>query len=280
MKAFVEIVKEQLSRRGVSPIGASLDAGLNRDAIRSVLRGRVPSVERAVEICAALGLDLYIGPPRSQESGVAESPVPYGQPPAAEGLVKAEDLSDKVVSALKAETKALRDDLVERFTALSRPSLPAGASADEALVDPVFSKEVPDLPGTRYVELCEVDAAAGGGSHIEDAPVIGYVAFQRVCMDKLGADPGQCTVIRVKGESMEPTLPGGCWILVDRGRRRRLAGRMYLVHTEDGLIVKRLGKDDESNWLLESDHPAWESEPWPYGAEVIGEVRWSSRMYL
>jgi len=65
MESFRAIVEKQLERRGTSAIRAALGAGLTRDAIRSVLRGRSPSVDRAAEICEALDLEFYIGPPRS-----------------------------------------------------------------------------------------------------------------------------------------------------------------------------------------------------------------------
>lgn len=72
MESFRTIVEKQLTRRGTSAIRAALGAGLTRDAIRSVLRGRSPSVDRAAEICDALDLEFYIGPPRSG-TGPAES---------------------------------------------------------------------------------------------------------------------------------------------------------------------------------------------------------------
>ena len=65
MKSFADIITHQLEAKNASPITTALQAGLNRDAIRSVLRGRVPSIERAFEICSALDLEFYIGPPRS-----------------------------------------------------------------------------------------------------------------------------------------------------------------------------------------------------------------------
>ena len=62
---FREIVQQRLREMGVSPITAARTAGLKRDSIRGILRGRAPSVDRAAEICAALGLEFYIGPARS-----------------------------------------------------------------------------------------------------------------------------------------------------------------------------------------------------------------------
>ena len=42
-------------------MSAALETGLNRDALRSVIRGRAPSIDRADEICRALGIELLLG---------------------------------------------------------------------------------------------------------------------------------------------------------------------------------------------------------------------------
>lgn len=65
MRSFVEAIEDRLEQTGRKAVSAALAAGLKRDAIRSVLRGRVPSIARAEEICGALGLEFYIGPPRA-----------------------------------------------------------------------------------------------------------------------------------------------------------------------------------------------------------------------
>ena len=79
---------------------------------------------------------------------------------------------------------------------------------------------------------------------------------------------------------MEPVLPGGCSILVDRNRRR-CVGRIYLARTDEGLVVKRAGKDGSGGWLLtsESDAPEHAPVPWPADAETIGEVRWMAASF-
>ncbi len=145
----------------------------------------------------------------------------------------------------------------------------------ESMVAPVDGSGEED-PSKRYIEMLEVEPSAGGGSHIEDAPVRGRLAFRRAWLNLHALIASECVVIRVRGESMEPTLPDKCSILVAKHRNRRRDKHIFVVRTEDGLIVKRARKDGKS-WLLVSDHPAWKDLPWPRDADVIGEVVWMAK---
>ncbi len=49
-------------------------------------------------------------------------------------------------------------------------------------------------------------------------------------------------IIRSLTPHMEPTLPDGAFILVDRNRQRRQVDHLFVVRIDDGLIVKRIGK--------------------------------------
>ena len=74
---FRAVIEKALRVRGVSAIRAARSVGLNRDAIRAVLRGRSPSFERVAEICDALHLEFHIGLPRGSvrsEERLAEEP--------------------------------------------------------------------------------------------------------------------------------------------------------------------------------------------------------------
>ena len=85
--------------------------------------------------------------------------------------------------------------------------------------------------------------------------------------------------MRVHGESMEPTLPDGCSILVARHRQRRRAGRIFAIITANGLVVKRLNKSRSGNWQLISDNsgPDWPPVRWTDEMELAGEVMWMAR---
>ena len=130
-----------------------------------------------------------------------------------------------------------------------------------------------DAPASRPVDTIELAAAAGGGAMVFDETPVGRIWFRRDWLDGLGLDATQCSVIGVEGDSMEPTLPDGCKILVNRASRRRLDGRIFVLRTGEGLVAKRLART-RSRWELRSDNPAHPAQPWALDNEVIGEVRW------
>ena len=133
-----------------------------------------------------------------------------------------------------------------------------------------------------YIGVSELASAAGGGAVAYDERVTGRIKFRRSWLARHGLTARDCRVIQVLGESMEPTLVDGCSILVSHASRRRLVGRIYVVRTDDGLVVKRAGKDTSGAWQLISDNAdkrTWPNRPWPPDAEIVGEVRWAARTF-
>lgn len=221
--------------------------GLRPWALRGLLdpkRQQAPSVDRAAEICDALGLELRIAPR-------AAAPPPRGGDEGPGGERAAgETLAAEVERAVRAEIETLR----------------AAARAPAA---------------TRQVEVVEVAASAGGGADGADERAVGALSFRRDWLDANGLDPTQCMVMRVRGASMEPTLADGSRVLVNRAARRRRDGRLYVLRTGDGLVIKRAGRSADGRWRLVSDNPAPEypAVPWPEDAETMGEVRWMARTF-
>ena len=66
--AFAKAIQNQLAEMGTNAFAFEKRAGLPVDAVRSVIRDddkrAIPRITRAKQICDALGLEFYIGPPR------------------------------------------------------------------------------------------------------------------------------------------------------------------------------------------------------------------------
>jgi repressor LexA len=88
-------------------------------------------------------------------------------------------------------------------------------------------------------------------------------------------------MIRVEGDSMEPTLAHGDEILVDRDRRRPAArAALFVLRLDGAVMVKRLRAAGPDLDVL-SDNPAY--PPRSCSArevDVIGRVVWLSRALL
>ena len=133
-----------------------------------------------------------------------------------------------------------------------------------------------------YVAVSEVTTAAGTGATIDTERVSGRMKFPRTWLNRHGLSAPECRIIRVAGESMEPTLADGCAILVNQASRRRRDNRIFVIRIDDELIVKRAAKDPAAGWQLVSDNPnktAWPTRPWPREAKVVGEVKWAGRSF-
>ena len=132
----------------------------------------------------------------------------------------------------------------------------------------------------EHIAIVEVDTAAGAGALVGYEHVIGHIKFPRDWLRTQDLVAERCRLIRVIGESMEPTLPDKALILVDLRRNKRRDGKICVIRIGEELIVKRTVEDDHAGWLLVSDNPekrVWPSRPWPDNAEVVGRVRWASR---
>lgn len=260
----------------------------------------MPSYDRVAKVLEVLGMSIRIAGHHSEDihsdisapESLPGSPAPtevadaLGLPPGATLAEAIEAIEARrnlePVTKLR-EMARLLDELARRQAELAgrleeARRFPQPDSGDDALAHGEILDNVVDLPGTRHVEIREADVAAGGGAvNLDEAPVKGYLAFQRAWLDRHALDPTQCVVIEVRGESMEPTLPEGCSILVDGTRRRWRQGRVFVFLTGDGLIVKRADEDETGKRLLASDHPAWAPIALPGDASILGEVAWTAR---
>ena len=258
-------------------------AGVPTRSLTAILEGHAPSIDRAADICDALGLEFYIGPPRAPASDLPLPRSPVEEPAFAPD---ADPDFAAVVAALADEYQANNDrgrrSLIARFWALF-PELRGGGAGREVRRlarrwgSALLERERRQPLGARPVEVLEFSAAAGGGGATNLEPPAGVVWFRRDWLQRLRLDPAQCAVLRVQGEAMEPTLPARSSILIDRSRTRRREGEIFVLRTAEGMVARRAVRSDDGGWQLASDHPAWEPVPFPDDAVILGRVVWTAR---
>ena len=235
-------------------------------------------------ICGVLGVEIHLVPPRDGPGLEKDPPQPSPAPAPpkitdALGLTGGASLQDAVQAIerrLEEEGlagEALRDEIRARFAG---PLVADDLTDDKALSAPGTSPEIRELPGTRPIAGNRLQTAAGSGALDLDEAAKSYAYFRHEWLSRHGLVADRCSIIGVMGESMEPTLPEGCVILLDHNRRRR-EGRIFVVRTGDGLVVKRAGKGPGGGGQLVSDHHRWPDAPWPGDAAIIGEVKWMAR---
>lgn len=133
----------------------------------------------------------------------------------------------------------------------------------------------------------DVQASAGIGMDVQSEDVNDYFTFDKRWLSReLGVSSGELAFVSVNGDSMEPTLFHGDQVLVDLSKKAITAHSVYLIKTDQGLMVKRLGNPTAGELEIISDNADY--DPWriklsndEYSEEtefnVIGKVVWSAR---
>lgn len=236
---IITVIEEALRREGTNPSRLAKENGWSVNAIRYILEGRPPSSRRLAEVCKALNLEFYVGPPRSPEGS-------------------------------RFDVKRLAREL-ERLASEAR-RIAAREQEERTQIDQKVVHSDPYISAPHY----EVLAAAGGGSPVVSEVVRDYLAFNRTWVRDQQLMAGKLAVIEVQGDSMEPTLCGGDIVLLDLRTQELRDGHIYTLRRDEDLMVKRLRRH-ESEWLIHSDNLAYRAEPFSPDVSVVGRVVWLGR---
>jgi len=140
-------------------------------------------------------------------------------------------------------------------------------------------------PAIRLADLVAIprfalSASAGPGSLEEEGSAQRF-PFPPAMLRDLGAtDLAKLSLIRVEGDSMQPTLRPGDDILVDGADAAdRLRDGIYVLRADDALLVKRVSLSPDGALAVRSDNPAYPS--WPdmdrRRLAIVGRVLWAGR---
>lgn len=105
-----------------------------------------------------------------------------------------------------------------------------------------------------------VEASAGNGSVVYDEFEVSHLAFKREWLRHKGLQRDKLSLIRVRGDSMEPTLYDGDILLVDNRIDRVIDDSIYIIQADHHLVVKRLQQAIDGSLLVISDNSRYERQ--------------------
>lgn len=149
-----------------------------------------------------------------------------------------------------------------------------------------FSRNIDNIEDYIYVPVYDVEASAGHGREAMDSIPMRYHSFRRRWADFHGFKEKDLLVIKIKGDSMEPTLEDGSHIVVNQASKQPIDGRIFVIRNGNSLLVKYVQMQIGGTILLISEndfYPPITLKPEDLecdNIEILGEVVHGSRDFV
>jgi phage repressor protein C with HTH and peptisase S24 domain len=107
----------------------------------------------------------------------------------------------------------------------------------------------------------------------------GKYAFRRTWLQSKG-NLENLVLFVVRGDSMEPTITDGDFVLIDRSQKEVVVDNIYALRIENAVMVKRLQPMGDRRIKVMSDNKLYESYELDLGTgdiEIIGQTIWIGR---
>ncbi len=149
-------------------------------------------------------------------------------------------------------------------------------------------EEVKKLEEESCIELPvlgDVEASMGYGVSIyNENQTASYNLSMQLARD-LSLSKNSSHIIFARGNSMQPTIADGDSLLIDSSKKDIYDGKIYCIRMNGQLYAKRLQKLSPAKIKVISDNKDYEpividfEEKNDCDFEIIGEVRWSGRVF-
>lgn len=134
--------------------------------------------------------------------------------------------------------------------------------------------------------LKEVELAAGSGRTAVQQSSDRRLRFGKITLRNQGVTPSDAVCVTVSGNSMEPVLPNGSTVGVNRGCTKVIDGKMYALDHNGELRVKTLHRLPGGGIRLRSfNQTDYEDESYTLeqmteqNLQILGRVFWSSALW-
>ena len=137
------------------------------------------------------------------------------------------------------------------------------------LVDPPGQDGLEDA---RMISLEEVKATPGSGASRYDETPRRRLNIPKDMLGDSVDGSSICQLVRIQGDSMAPTLPDGCMVIVDRLSQKLENEGVYVMETDEGLLVKRVRQEEGLGWVVLSGERDPVRVPMVGNFRIIGRV--------
>lgn len=210
--------------------------------------------------------------------------VKEGAEPSTTNLIKISDASGVsllwLATGQGAVLKTDSQEQEEPTDGNSSPRVEKGLQANYAVQDTLGNPV--DLSEFVFIPRYNVRASAGNGFPVGNEEPLFPMAFRRSWVEHyLNANPADLSVIKVRGDSMEPVLCNNDNILVNHAKRQPSNG-LFVVRIGGELVVKYTQIMPGGKLLLKSTNEIYDPfeldlvEP-DADVEIIGRVEWFGR---
>lgn len=112
----------------------------------------------------------------------------------------------------------------------------------------------PDLEMFDYIPMAEAQLSAGGGCFVISEDMEGYYAFRKSWLHRVSTSARNLVLMRVNGDSMEPSVCANDTVMIDIGRRDIKEGAIHALRVDSTTIIKRLSLRVGGKVLVVSDN--------------------------
>lgn len=134
--------------------------------------------------------------------------------------------------------------------------------------------------GKRLVRVFNVEASAGHGAVVDVEKHVSNLAFSdQYLREMTNAKGNQLAAIRVRGDSMSPTIQAGDMVVIDLTKTNLDYEGLFVIRAGENLLIKRIGRGSRrTSVMVISDNSSYPPVDTECGElDVVGKVIWYGR---
>lgn len=108
---------------------------------------------------------------------------------------------------------------------------------------------------TNEIELIDARGSCGGGSIVWELEQREPLVKEAAWFKRYGVKPDDLLALFADGDSMADFIVDGDIVIFDRSKTDPRSGNIFLIDHPDGLRIKRMRREIDGTWLLESLNP-------------------------